>query len=434
MLSPTRPALLRVLSLVAFLSCSHTCFGAQTNAPKCVSIRVLGLSRFTEDQVLAASGLKVGLPFDPQRIDAAVEKLGKSGAFAEINYSYSPQGSDVAVQLKVKEETKFHPCLFENFVWISESDLNQRLRKDVSLYVGVAPETGSIVDDVAQALEKLSQEKGVSVQVSHTIQGALGDPNWNHLYKAIGASVKIQSVSFTGNLSVSLRDLQHEAAPLVGRDYSSVDCNAFAKAALVPFYRERGYLQVQFAEPTTRVLSSSSAEFSVDVDYAVSEGHVYRWAQAEWKGNASMGSSDLDTATTMKSNDLANGIKIDEAWLWVGRAYGRKGFIDAKVSAQPVFDEQSLLVRYRVTLLEGPQYHMGQFSVTGVPPDVAAKLKAHWRLLPGDIFDASYLQEFSKQETVSSALQGLLIRNSKIKVSTYPNREQHTVDVVLQLE
>jgi hypothetical protein len=77
---------------------------------------------------------------------------------------------------------------------------------------------------------------------------------------------------------------------------------------------------------------------------------------------------------------------------------------------------------------------MGNFIVTGISPDIAARLKAQWRLLPGDIFDASYPQEFSRQKSLASALQGLLSPNSKINITTRPNRQQHTVDVNFQLE
>src|SRR5262249_25738386 len=111
-----------------------------SQTPKIASIRVLGLSRFSEAQVVSATGLAIGQAFNAKQLDAVVAKLGQSGAFQEITYTYRPEGSDVALQFKVKEESKLRPCLFENFVWASDSELDTRLKKEVSFYIGAAPE------------------------------------------------------------------------------------------------------------------------------------------------------------------------------------------------------------------------------------------------------------------------------------------------------
>jgi hypothetical protein len=130
---------------------------------------LLRAKKFSSEQAIAASGLKPGQEFSVKDLDAAAERFGKSGAFPDVSYSYLPQGGNISVEFTVQEAAKFRECVFDNFVWLSRDEIQTGLRKDVPLYIGVAPETGEILDEISRGLEKLSQEKGITVQVQ-TIQ------------------------------------------------------------------------------------------------------------------------------------------------------------------------------------------------------------------------------------------------------------------------
>jgi outer membrane protein assembly factor BamA len=172
-------------------------------AAKIGAIRITGQRRFTAEQVIAATGLKAGQIFNPKELDVVAERLGKSGVFPTISYSYVPEGGLISIEFKVEEATKFRACVFDNFVWMSDEEIQTRLKKDVALYTGVAPETGDLLDELSAGLEKLSQEKGVTVHVARRIEAAqIGDPNWSHLYSAEGPKVRIQSFRFTGASAV----------------------------------------------------------------------------------------------------------------------------------------------------------------------------------------------------------------------------------------
>ena len=174
---------------------------AQTGerAAKIGSIHITGEKRFSEEQVIAATGLKAGQIFDPKTLDAVAERLGKSGAFTDITYSYLPVNGLVSITFRVEEAAKFRKCVFDNFVWLSDEEIQAGLKKELPLYDGMAPETGGMLDEIAAALEKLSKEKGVPVRVERRIAAAaVGDPNWSHIYSAMGADAKVQSLRFTG--------------------------------------------------------------------------------------------------------------------------------------------------------------------------------------------------------------------------------------------
>jgi len=403
--------------------------------PTITEMRVSGQSRYGADQVIAAIGLKPGDAFRVKDLNRAAERLGKSGVFEEVSYTYTPRGGQMVVEFKIREVTKFRKCIFDNFVWASDDELQARLEREIPLYLGEAPESGEILDEMSRVLEEFSKERGVSVHVEHGMQQArIGDPNWKHLFTAAGLSIKMQAVSFSGALTVNRKELDGEGAELIGKEYSAARCRAFASAALIPFYRERGYLRASIDE-AARVMSHAqgSAEFGVEVIYTVTEGNVYRWMASEWRGNQRMPSGDLETLMGMKPDDLANGKKIDDGWEAVKRAYGRNGYIEASVTAEPVFHEGQRQVHYVVSTSEGAQYRMGSFEAVGMSPAVAERLKGKWRLKTGDIFDASYMSEFLKKDA-PGVLQGSFTRSSRVKTSTLLNKELRVVDVRLELQ
>jgi outer membrane protein assembly factor BamA len=406
-----------------------------TPATKIGGIRVSGLKRFSAEQVIAATGLKSGQAFDVKDLDAAAERLGKSGAFPNISYSYVPQGGLIAVEFKVEETTKFRECVFDNFVWLTRDEIQAGLKKELPLFIGVVPETGEMLDDISQALEKLSKEKGISVQVVRRIdQAAIGDPNWSHLYSAQGAEVKVESVRFTGALTVNPNDLQKEASGLIGREYSEFQSSLFGTVRLLPYYRERGCLQAKIATQPPKILShvDGSSEYVVETVYAVTEGSVYRWDSPEWSGNEAIAPASLEAATGMKPNEIANGKKIEEGWQAVQKEYSKVGYVEAKVSPETVFDIQNLRVHFRVLVKEGIQYHMGTFTVSGVAQKMADHLKDRWRLKPGDVYDGSYPMDFVKRE-VFPAVQGPGGPGAKVGLLTTPNREQRVMDVTVKV-
>jgi outer membrane protein assembly factor BamA len=399
------------------------------------AIHVRGQKNYSAEQVIAATGLKAGQEFNVNDLDVAAQRLGKSGAFPEVSYSYVPQGGLIAIEFKVEEATKFRNCAFDNFVWLTQDEIQAGLKKDVPLYIGVAPETGEMLDDISRALEKLSKERGVPVRVSRRIQqNSIADPNWVHMFVAEGANAKVQSLGFTGNLTVNSEALQKEAAGLVGADYSAFQSRLFGTAKLLPYYRERGYWHAKVETLAPKILSHTegSGDYSVEDVYAISEGSVYRWEAAEWSGDRALAPERLEAATGMKPNDIANGIKIDEGWSAVQKEYSKSGYIEASVSPEPMFDEQTHRVHFRVSVAEGPQYHMGNFAITGLPPKIGESLTKRWRLKAGDVYDAAYPLDFVKKE-VFPAAQGAGLRGAKVAVQTVPNREQHVMDVTVKV-
>ena len=135
----------------------------------------------------------------------------------------------------------------------------------------------------------------------------------------------------------------------------------------------------------------------------------------------------------LKPDEVANARKIDDGWQTVRKEYGKKGYIDARLVPDPSFDDASAHVRYHVSVSEGQLFRMGTFQAVGLPAELAGLLSQKWRLKAGDVFDASYIEEFTKKDA-ASVIQSTIKPGTKLSFTNTPNREQHTVDVIFRVQ
>jgi outer membrane protein assembly factor BamA len=132
-----------LVPFLVFLLCSRTVgqsAGGKANLSyKLLAVKVKGLNRLTEDAVIAASGLAIGQFAGESDFKQALKKLGETGAFTELTYSYQYSSAGCNVELQVAEEDKLVPIVFDNFVWFSDDELVHLLHARVGLFDGRLP-------------------------------------------------------------------------------------------------------------------------------------------------------------------------------------------------------------------------------------------------------------------------------------------------------
>ena len=102
-------------------------------------MKFTGLQRFNEAQAGKATGLQIGDSVTQAQLTAAMDKLAKSGAFENVSFRYSTDRKSLNVDFQVTEVSKLLPCIFDNFVWFSDAELDKALRNRVSFYAGGVP-------------------------------------------------------------------------------------------------------------------------------------------------------------------------------------------------------------------------------------------------------------------------------------------------------
>jgi outer membrane protein assembly factor BamA len=426
------------------------CANAQQRPPasemQLSRIEFSGLQSVSLEQAIATSGLKIGQRVDVELLDTVAQRLLDSGLFTNLSYRLRASGNQATVIFKV-EEPKGRggvPVVFDNFIWFTDEELKQAVRREVPSFDGTAPESSSVTGAIARALQQLLQERKIQGQVDYTPSADPAGGNAKHVFSVKGTQIKICGVRFPGATSVQESELIKHAKPLMGSEYSQEFVSAFADANLIPVYRERGHLRAGFSLPSAKPEADSGASCGkggvvAAVTLPVNEGLSYLWDKAEWTGNESFTPAELEASLAMKSGAVANGLKIDAGMSAVEKVYGKRGFLTARLVHEPVFDDANRRVTYRFSITEGPQYRMGALTITGVSEAEASRLKEKWKLREGDVYDASYLDEFMKKETKEllerAFREGRMrpgFKPPKIGGSIRPNRRTLIVDVVIK--
>ena len=400
-------------------------------------IEFVGLKKLTEQQVIDATGLKVGDTINPNVIDAAAEKLMQSGLFRKVGYKVRTADNEATVIFEVEEASRNSPVVFENFVWFSEDELARAIRQDVPFFDGTAPEAGTTTDKIAAALQRLLSQKKISGRVTHLPYNDLAKGTLEILFTVEGVKIPVCSLHFPGAEVISEADLIKASNDLLKSDYSRKTASVFAGHNLFPLYRHLGHLRAQF-HPSTAALEESPSRCAggVAVTIPVDEGVVYSWDTAAWSGNQVLTIEDLTAALGMTTGEVADGVKIDKGLKDVRKAYGRRGYLAVALKESTEFDDATKRVGYRFSITEGPRYFMGNLIVNGLPAAEAERLRAKWTLGANAVFDESYTDEFERTG-LREFMTGLIQRTgsrARVEVEIKPNAQKQTVDVIISFK
>ena len=397
-------------------------------------IEFVGLKRLSPQQVIEASGLKIGDKVDRDKIDAAAGKLLESGLFRRLGYKLRTTGTEATVTFEVEESAIGLPVVFENFVWFSEEELLAAIKADLPYYNGTSPAAGPTADKIAAAMQKLLDRKNIPGHVE-SFPNVTKDRQ-ELVFSVKGTRIPVCALHFPGAAAIPETQLIKISQPVLKTDYSKKDIDAFTANTLVPFYRHLGHLRAQFEPLTVTPTNSPQCAGGVEVTIPVEEGPRYQWAGSVWDGNDKLTVTELATALGMNPGDLADAIRIDNGLKKVREEYSHRGYLTAQVKESIEFDDGASRVRYRFNIIEGPRYFMGKLIVNGLPAAEADQLKTKWTLGTNSVFDDSYVETF-RQNGLREFMSDLVRRSPTVRmlaeIETRLDSQKQTVDVIVTL-
>jgi len=411
---------------------------APARTSKIATITVTGTQKFPADQILAACGLKPGDVVTAGQVQEAADRLAALGIFSSINFHYTTVGEDeIALAFQVQEAPTF-ALSFDNFPWFSDAELGNAIRSDVGLFIGEAPESGAMVDEITLVLERLLADKKIKGSVTHQLLAqAVGDGMMMQ-FRVEDFTLKIQSVQFADSLATSSEPLKDRLADIKGQPYSRLAIEIFENEHVRPLYASKGFLRAQIGPPTATLTAdvNNPAGPGVDILIPVTPGTAYSWKGVTWQGNTTISSAILDGAIELKPGEFADGMKIEVVLQKIQTEYTRHGYLDVKLNPQAQFDDAARQVSYRVSIVEGLQYHMGEMVITGLSLDAEKRLRRVWLLEPGQIFDNGYYENIVKDLSRPSPaiFDEMPVHYTQFGHLLRPNTEQHTVDVLMDFK
>ncbi|MDQ2855343.1 MAG: hypothetical protein M3R68_03360 [Acidobacteriota bacterium] len=408
---------------------------------KLAKIEFVGLKRLTAEPLIKVSGLEIGQAVNVEALDAAAQRLMDSGLVHKLSYHLQTKAGLANVTFQIEEGRGGESAvIFDNFIWFTDEELGDAVRREVPTFNGSAPNSGNMIDAITRGLQKLLSERKIAGTIDYLPGENADRTKLEHVFAVKGPHLPICSVHFPGAHSVSEEKLIKQSQELLGTDYSRRFAGLFAFNNLFPIYRELGQLRATFERSQARSQTTENCRDGVELTIPVDEGSTYVWDKVEWSGNHLLTRPELDAALAMKAGEIANGLKFDKGIAEVMQAYAHKGYLSAVIRPQPEFDDSARKVTYQLEVKEGAQYHMGTLIIKGFSDNLANYLRGKWEMRRGDIYDRGYVEEFFKKDFKEIMRKVFGERQEqgrpnpkKITTEEHPNRDTLTVDVTFEI-
>ncbi|MGO8986030.1 MAG: POTRA domain-containing protein [Terriglobales bacterium] len=416
-------------------------FSSATTPHKLIALKAIGTTRYTDKEILGATGLQFGQDAADGDFKEAVQRLGESGVFTGVAYSYSstPAGTKLELQLADIDKSKLVLADFDNFVWFTDEQLVTELQQRVPLFKRLLPIAGKLPDHVSEALQAMLTEKHYPGRVDYLRVGTqTGGPLQGIDYHVEEVDITIRSVEFPGASPEQASLLATAGRHLTGAPYRRSAIAAVANFDLLPVYLQRGYLKAAFAPSDAHLLAATSSsddaheQGSADIQVAaiipVTPGKVYATSGVDWKGNSAIATAEIAPLVHLPNGQPADAVSLVRDLENVGKLYRSRGYFMAQISPDPHFDDEKATVHYDLMVSEGALFKMGELEIQGLDSQSKARLVEAWALQEGQPYNADYLKKFL------DATRQLLPRGGHwgVTVHVTPDTKDKTVDVELR--
>jgi outer membrane protein assembly factor BamA len=414
---------------------------SSVTAYKLVSLKVTGTTRYTDKEILAASGLQIGQNAADGDFKEAVRRLGDSGLFSDVVYSYSSAnaGTKLDLQLADTDKSKLVPAHLENFVWFTDDELRTALQSRVPLFKQLLPVAGNLPDRVSEALQAILTEKQFPGRVDFLRNAEESSGALTAIaYRVEEVSIRIRSVEFPGASPEQTSLLTTAARRLTGAEYGRSTLATVAKSDLLPVYLQRGYLKAAFGPSDARVVpqpppaedAQGPAELQVDAIVPVKPDKIYSTSSVDWKGNSAIATDEVAPLLHLPPGQPADAVRLLRDLENVSKLYRSRGYMTVQIKPDAQFDDEKSSVHYNLNIDEGDLYKMGELEILGLDTQAKARMQAAWTLREGQPYNADYPKKFldDTRQLVPRGVQW------DVSIHETPDAKDKTVDVEIRFK
>jgi outer membrane protein assembly factor BamA len=414
---------------------------ASVAAYRLIALKVTGTACYTDKEILAASGLQMGQNAADGDFKEAVRRLGDSGLFTEVAYSYSSSsaGTRLELQLADTDKRKLVPAHFENFVWFTDDELRTALQSRVSLFKQLLPVAGNLPDRVSEALQAILTEKQFPGRVDFLRNAEESSGTLSAIdYRVEEISIRIRGVEFPGASPEQTALLTAAAHRLTGAEYGRSSLAAVAKFDLLPVYLQRGYLKAAFGPSDARVVPQPSpaadaqgpAELQVDAIVPVTPGKIYSTSSVDWNGNSAITTREIAPLLHLPPGQPADAVRLLRDIENVSKLYRSRGYMTVRIKPDAQFHDEKSTVHYDLNVVEGDLYRMGELEILGLDTQAKARMLAAWTLREGQPYNADYPKRFldDTRQLVPRGVQWA------VSIHETPDAKDKTVEVEIRFK
>jgi outer membrane protein insertion porin family len=404
----------------------------QSGSERLASVAVTGSHRYKSQEIAKATGLQAGKPITRDELQLVADRLARLGLFANVQYKFSSGPGGLAIDFEVADALTI-PVTFDNFPKFSDDELSAAIKNAVVLFNGTAPENGTILATMSNAIEELIATRGLHATVAHAV--VTGPTGHVQQFRIEGDVLRVVEVEFSDSLAKHDPAIQQGLTQLIGKPFSRSAIELFEFEQVRPVYLTHAFLRVKFVPPMARFEGDPTKPLpdKVSVLAPIEPGPAYTWGGVEWNGNSVISTAELDKFVELKAGEVADGVRMEAGWNRVLDTYGAHGYLDAKLTPTPHYDDKAARVSYAVSISEGSQYRMGQLVLTGLSLEGERRIRGAWQIPNGAVFNRGVYEEFIAHGT-KEAFSGLPFHYEKIGRFLQTDPQAGTVDVLLDFQ
>lgn len=386
-------------------------------------ITVEGNRNYTQEQVIAASGLRIGQQAGKEEFEAARDRLIASGVFESVGYRFFPaQGSNgYAATFQVIEVEPVYPVRFDRMD-LSDDELKAWLRGKDPFFGDKIPATKPILEKHARAIEELYASKNRKEPVIGKVIADAPD-RFSVVFRPATPEPAVAEVKFEGNEVVpSAALLASFSSAAFGAPYREPGFRQMLDAGVRPIYETRGRIMVQW----TKIRTEKAAKVDgVLVIVTVDEGPSFDLGKVTLEGNPPV--KDLLKAGGFKSGDIANFDEVNAGIERMKKQLRRDGFLRCEIQTERSIQEKSKTVDLSLRVTTGPQFTFDKLAIEGLDINGEAAVKKIWAMKQGKPFNAEYPDYFLQRVREDGLFDDL----GETKAVQKVDEQEQRVDVTL---
>jgi outer membrane protein insertion porin family len=351
------------------------------------TLAVSGNQRLEPETVLTYTALRVGQPYDREKLDQAIKDLYATELFADVQIAGADTGNIV---IQVRENPVINRIILEGNKRIKDDKImpeiklaprqiftRSKARADVSRIIELYRRQGRFAASVEPKIVQLEQNRVDLVFEIHE-----------------GDRSKIRQINIIGNHAFGAGTLRSQMATkrtgplsfLGSGDVYDPDRLAYDQQKLRQFYLTQGYADFRVVSAVAE-LTPDKRDFIIT--YVVEEGPRYKFGDVkvesdirDFKGAA------LNRLLPMKKGDWYNGKQVEDTLTALNESAGLFGyaFADVEPEFQHDKDKRTMSVTFKVG--ESPRVYVERIDIHGNTLTRDKVVRREFRVAEGDPFNS----------------------------------------------
>src|ERR1017187_2408979 len=156
---------------------------------------------YSQVQLEAAAGMHSGSSFNADDLGAAAQRLVDTGFFENVGATLEGKANAASVLFDIKtiDRAQMLHVGFENFIWLSHSEIEDALRAKSPLFLDYLPDNSPLQDVFTAALTDALAAKGIAAKVAHDmVEPTMVRPERTIEFRTATPSIRVAKVKLGG--------------------------------------------------------------------------------------------------------------------------------------------------------------------------------------------------------------------------------------------